>query len=289
MAADPRTLTVTAGEVTLEALVWGPVRGPLALCLHGFPDTAWTWRHLAPGLAGAGWRVVAPFLRGYAPSGLAPSGDYSASAYAADAVALHAALAGDERAVLIGHDWGAVATYIVAGGPQPVFARAVTLSVPPLASFTDPGGLRAAPVAALRQLGLSSYVAYLGFGGRLAERSLPRLVPWLWRRWSPGYDPSADLPAVLAALSSPESRRAARLPYRALPSLIRAPAPAPRIPLLYLHGEDDHCMHAGFARLAAGPLGPGRFALIPGAGHFLPLEAPEAVADRIEEFLGGEV
>ena len=49
----------------------GPDDGPLALCLHGFPDTAHTWRHLLPELAAAGYRAVAPFLRGYAPTAAA--------------------------------------------------------------------------------------------------------------------------------------------------------------------------------------------------------------------------
>ena len=42
--------------------------GPLALCLHGFPDSAWTWRHLLPALADAGFRAVTPSMRGYAPT-----------------------------------------------------------------------------------------------------------------------------------------------------------------------------------------------------------------------------
>ena len=44
--------------------------GPLALCLHGFPDSAHSWRHLLPELARAGFRAVAPFTRGYAPTAL---------------------------------------------------------------------------------------------------------------------------------------------------------------------------------------------------------------------------
>ena len=55
----------------VHCLTWGPDDGPLAVALHGFPDTAHTWRHLGPHLAGLGMRVVAPHLRGYAPSGLA--------------------------------------------------------------------------------------------------------------------------------------------------------------------------------------------------------------------------
>src|ERR1700716_987245 len=82
-------------------------QGPLALCLHGFPDSAWTWRHLLPALADGGFRAVAPWLRGYAPSEIPADGAYQTGALAADAIALHEALGGDEGAVIIGPDWGA--------------------------------------------------------------------------------------------------------------------------------------------------------------------------------------
>ena len=48
--------------------------GPLVLCLHGFPDSAQTWRHLLPELAAAGFHAVAPFMRGYAPTAVAADG-----------------------------------------------------------------------------------------------------------------------------------------------------------------------------------------------------------------------
>ena len=63
----PETVTVDAGGTELVCLAAGH-EGPLALCLHGFPDTAHGFRHLLPALAGAGYRAVAPFMRGYAPS-----------------------------------------------------------------------------------------------------------------------------------------------------------------------------------------------------------------------------
>jgi pimeloyl-ACP methyl ester carboxylesterase len=62
-----RSLTLEVNQTTLSCLDTGG-SGPLALCLHGFPDTAHTWRHLMPELAAAGYRAVAPFMRGYAPS-----------------------------------------------------------------------------------------------------------------------------------------------------------------------------------------------------------------------------
>src|SRR4249920_172110 len=120
--------------------------GPLALCLHGFPDSAHTWRHLMPELAGAGFHAVAPFMRGYAPTGLSPDGHYPLGALVADAVALHEALDGDERAVLIGHDWGAETAYGAAAVAPERWRRLVTLGVPPLALderiFSDYGQLK---------------------------------------------------------------------------------------------------------------------------------------------------
>ena len=100
---------VTANGVDFAYLACGS--GPLALCLHGFPDSAHTWRHLLPMLAEAGFRAVAPFMRGYAPSSVPPDGRYQTGVLAADALALHDALGAEQQAVIIGHDWGAVATF----------------------------------------------------------------------------------------------------------------------------------------------------------------------------------
>src|SRR5580692_3120032 len=126
--------TVEANGVEFAYLEAGPADGPLALCLHGFPDTAHTWRHLVPALAEAGYRAVAPWTRGYAPTALSPDGSYQVGALAADASALHEALGGDSRAVLVGHDWGAFASYGAASLHPERWRRIVTMAVPPLAA-----------------------------------------------------------------------------------------------------------------------------------------------------------
>ena len=72
-------MTITEGRVTANDVEFAYLEagsGPLALCLHGFPDSAWTWRHLLPALADAGFRAVAPFLRGYAPTAVPADGRY---------------------------------------------------------------------------------------------------------------------------------------------------------------------------------------------------------------------
>ncbi len=90
--------------------------GPLALCLHGFPDSPYTYRYLLPELAEAGYRAVTPFSRGFAPTELpADRHHIHTSTMVADAVALPEALDGDGDAVLIAHDWGAVAAWGAVG------------------------------------------------------------------------------------------------------------------------------------------------------------------------------
>jgi pimeloyl-ACP methyl ester carboxylesterase len=68
-----KQLRIDANGLTFAAFAWGEPDAPLALLVHGYPDTAHTWRHLGPELAETGYRAVAPFTRGYAPTDLAPN------------------------------------------------------------------------------------------------------------------------------------------------------------------------------------------------------------------------
>lgn len=302
-ASQPRRLCLNVGGMTFAALAWGRDEAALALCLHGYPDTPWTWRYVAPILAERGWRVVAPYARGYAPTELAPDGSYEVAALARDAVALHRHLGADGRAVLIGHDWGAVVAYQLAAQRPDLFHRVVTLSIPPPRALVSPAPTLARTLRELPQLArqaLLSWYMYFQLLPGVSERALPRLIPFLWRTWSPGYSCHEDVVRALGALEQPERRTAALRYYRALflpwmrsrayaferPYLLRAP----RVPLLYLHGQDDRCMHAGTARRGAEAL-PAccRFALVPGTGHFPQLERPEDVGEQISIFIQGHV
>lgn len=293
-------LRLRVGGMTFAALAWGPEDGPLALCLHGYPDTAHTWRHLGPYLAERGWRVVAPFTRGYGPTDLAPDGAYQLGALARDAHGLYRELGGDSRAVLIGHDWGSETACVLGSHSPGLFSRFVTLSVPP------PGALATAfrsPVAfvrdlplIVRQLRMSWYMFFNLLPG-ISERRLPRLIPRLWADWSPRYDAGGDVAAVFESLSTPERRTAALRYYRALflpwhrqdeyAAEQAREADLPDGPLLYLHGADDGCLDAALAARTAPLLGPGqRIEIVPEAGHFLHLERPDDVNARIAKFLG---
>ncbi|WP_345520784.1 alpha/beta fold hydrolase [Nocardioides conyzicola] len=260
-------------------LEWGPADGRLVVALHGFPDTAWTWRRVAPLLVELGFRVVAPFLRGYAPSGIPADGDYSVRALAADAVALHEMLGGGPDTVLLGHDWGAITTNAVAADPGSPYGAHVSLAVPPLTAMNPSRAtLRPWLTAMARQPFHSWYIAANQVPG-LSERNFERLTTRLWRSWSPAYDASEDLALLRSAVPDREHARAVVSYYRAmLGSGIKPALAEPVQPLLVLHGDGDRCMEPGLARIAGATI-------IPGAGHFLQLEQPEAVAREVSRFL----
>lgn len=303
--ARPQELRVSASGMNFAALAWGSEQDPLALCLHGYPDTAWTWRHLGPHLAERGWRVVAPFMRGYAPTDLAPDGGYQIGALAQDAVELHGALGGDERSVLIGHDWGAVAAYPAGSWHPELFSRIVTIAVPPMPVFmqalVDPSKAFTDTATVLGQARLSWYVLFQQLPG-ISERKLPWVIEKLWADWSPGYDAREDLAHVADSLSPPGHRTAALRYYRAfVQPWYRKPAYAepqghvfglPTVPLLYIHGRNDGCALPKHAERTAEridelPAG-SRVEILDGVGHFLQLEDPERVNPMIAEFIGIE-
>lgn len=287
MRIAPSTRIYQLGTHDVATLQWGPSDAPLLVALHGFPDTAWTWRTVAPLLAEAGYHVVAPFTRGYAPSGIPRDGDYSVRALARDAVALHGLLGGGADAVLVGHDWGAITANLLAGDPESPFKRLVAMAVPPL-PWINPTRATLAPwVGALaRQPFHSWYIAFNQVPG-LAERTFDRLTAKLWRDWSPGYDGTEDLAFLRDATPTLEFRRAVVSYYRAMASKgSRAALVEPIHPLLALQGDRDGAIDPGFfPAVQARTNADSESELIPSVGHFLHLEQPELVTERILAFL----
>ena len=283
-----------SGEVNgvdLHWLEYGPSNGPLAVLLHGFPDTAETWRHLAPELADAGFRVAAPWMRGYAPSGLAPDDSYQVGALAADAEALVKHL-GANKAVLVGHDWGAIAGYAAAASRPELWTKLVTLAVPPIGSLL-------AGFLAYRQARRSWYMFL--FQHELAATIVAAddlaFLDGLWAEWSPGYDATDDLIHVKDSLRDHTHLNAALGYYRAMLGSTHKHAryddgdaaaylPTP-IPTLYLHGAADGCMGVELVGDAQSylPAEGSRVEVVDGVGHFLHLEAPATINPMIMNFL----
>lgn len=282
---------VKANGIDFVALECGS--GPLALCLHGFPDTAYTWRHLLPALGAAGFRAVAPFMRGFSPTSLAPNDAYQTAALALDANALHGELGGDDRAVIIGHDWGAPGAYGSAIVEPEKWKRVVGISVPPW------GAMANAFFSNLKQLQLSWYMFV--FQHPLADFVVSAnnfaFFDLLWSQWSPGYASDDDLQHVKKSLSDPRHLQAALGYYRAtLGDGFRDPALAdmqvavqtekPTQPTLYLHGRDDGCIGVEVARDAASRAPDnGSVRIVEDAGHFLHLEQPKIVNKHILDWI----
>ena len=301
-----RSATVRANDLEFGLLEAGS--GPLALCLHGFPDTAHTWRHLLPALAGAGFHAVAPFMRGYVPTAVPADGTYQLGALIADAVALHEVLGGAGDAVLIGHDWGAETAYGAAAHAPDRWRRLVTLAVPPASLdpvlFSDYEQLK-------RFFYLFLFRDPLGFADALVASDQMSFLDRLWHDWSPSYDAGEDLARVKESLREPANLAAAIGYYRtagaaggsggssgaadgpaetaaryaAEEEAVRRQAP---LPTLYLHGGADGCIRVELARGAERLLAPSsRMVVIEDAGHFPHLEKPGEVNEHILTWISG--
>ena len=282
---------ISANGIDFELLTCGT--GPVALCLHGFPDTAHSWRHLLPKLARAGFRAIAPFMRGYAPTSVAANGAYQTAALATDANALHDVLGGDSRAVIIGHDWGAPATYGAAILEPSRWSRVVGMSVPPWNTFGT------AFLTNQDQIQRSWYMFFFQhpLSDHIVSSNDMAFIDRLWSQWSPGYDGTADARRVKDSLTDPAHLAAALGYYRAtLGQGYRDPALAeaqtamqtetPTQPVLYLHGKTDGCIGVELAHDAKSRKPDNaEVVVVEDAGHFLQLEQPDVVNRLIVDWV----
>jgi pimeloyl-ACP methyl ester carboxylesterase len=238
--------------------------------------------------------VVAPFSRGYAPTGLPVDGNYQLGALVRDVLELHRALRGGADALLVGHDWGAMTAYSVSAFAPELFRRIVVMSVPPLPTMQRVFGGRGATRLGLRQARRSWYIAANQIPG-LSERAFDPLVRRLWADWSPGYDAGEDLQHVARALPTVARRRAAISYYRAMAQPWRRSREyaaeqagflaVPSVPTLYLHGERDGALLPEVGAEVGPDLAAGsRAMMVSAAGHFVQLEQPATVADAIRRF-----
>ncbi|HXC49688.1 MAG TPA: alpha/beta hydrolase [Candidatus Limnocylindrales bacterium] len=289
---EPTRIELDANGIHFCALAMG--EGPLLLCLHGFPDDARTWRHQMPVFAKAGYRVVAPFMRGYAPTSASPTGTYQTAALGHDVAALIEALSPDGQAVVFGHDWGALAAYggalLAPGRIRKLITAAVPYGPQVQMAFTT----------SYAQQKRSWYMFF--FQTFLAEMAVVhddlRFIRNLWHDWSPEWKfTEADIAPVLETLSAPGVLEAALGYYRCTfnpalqdPSLasdqMRIGLEPIDVPTLYIHGRGDGCMGVEVAEGMEGSFLRGfSMAVIDGAGHFVHCEKPDDVNGRVLRFL----
>ncbi|MEV4116063.1 alpha/beta hydrolase [Nonomuraea sp. NPDC049695] len=257
--------------------------GPLVLFLHGFPDNAFTWTWQLDRFAAAGYRAVAPFLRGYAPSGAPADGAYDPRTLGEDVAALIGALSPDGRAHVVGMDWGGTATHAaLVTHPAPIKAAVVMNTAHP---YTVLSGVKDPEL-------VQRLFHFWFFQSDSADWAVPveglPMVDYLWRTWSPNFHDPGHVAGVKRTLAAPDGIKNALAYYRALWRAQRertVPVGATEVPTLSLFGESDFTTRYA-AEEAPGFSGPYERRILPALGHFPHREAPEMVTGLMLDWFG---
>lgn len=278
-----------ANGLRLHCVSCGPADGEPVLLLHGFPEFWYSWRHQLTALAAAGYRAIAPDLRGYNLSDK-PAGvmSYDMLKLLDDVVALVGAL-GQEHVHLVGHDWGGAIAWSVAASAQhrQVVRRLAILNAPHPVAF-----LRHMTLAQLRR---SWYMLLFQLPG-LPERALARAGFALLRRMLVGgarrgtFSP-LDLDRYAEALAQPGALTASINYYRAIlrqnpfERLQRLSAIPATLPVLVLWGERDTALGRELTYNLQDLVANLRIEYLAEAGHWPAQEQPEAVNRALLTFL----
>jgi len=257
-------------------------QGPLVLLFHGYPETARSWKVVQHRIAAAGYRVVAPYMRGYPPTAFAS--DYSVPTLGRDVIALIDAL-GAEKAFVVGHDWGAAAAYSAAAESPAKIAKLVAIAIPHSRGFTgDPSVFLEAPHFLYYQLPWAERLVWSDDFAHIAR---------IYREWAPHYDPpEAVLADIKTTLRVPGATASTLGHYwtlfRADPAVAAAAAEKPiAMPALIIAGaEDGPARISRFEKARPAFTNSYTFIELEGVGHFPQLEAPDKTADAIVAFFG---
>ncbi|HEY7800668.1 MAG TPA: alpha/beta hydrolase [Hyphomonadaceae bacterium] len=298
-------------------------KGPLVVLAHGWPESWYSWRHQIPAIAAAGYHVVAPDMRGYGKSDKPPAvEDYDINHLSGDIVGLLDAL-GEEKAILIGHDWGAVVAWNTVLLHPDRFSAMIAMSVP------NGGRAAAAPLAGMRSAFGDNfyYILYHNEPGGVAEAEYdsdprgilsrlyastdtPRDPPtvtdpkrsaggWIPRLGKPTELPpwltQADLDYLVAEFTEAGFRGGVNY-YRNFdrnweitPQLAGARI---KVPVAFLAGTDDIVIRGAkedqlrnqMLRVADDLRA---VKLVPGAGHWIQQEKPQETNAFVLDFLAG--
>ncbi len=276
---------VSTNGISLHVAQAGPADGPLVILLHGFPEYWAGWAAQIPALAEAGYRIWVPDQRGYnlsdKPEKIAA---YNLDELAKDIIGLIDA-AGEEKAFVVGHDWGAaVAWWVAINYPERVKKLAI-LNVPhPSVMFKT---IRSTP----RQLLKSWYIFFF---------QIPRLPEFLISRgnWAagtrmmlnsanPGTFSEEDLEGYREAWSRPNAFRSMLNWYRAI---VRQQPHQPgssrvTVPTLMIWGVRDIALDRSMAQPSIDYCDKGRLVFIEQATHWVQHDVPDQVNKLLLDFL----
>jgi pimeloyl-ACP methyl ester carboxylesterase len=256
----------------------------VVLCLHGWPQHWYEWRHLMPALATAGHRVLAIDLRGFGWSEAPPRG-YEKENMADDVLAVLDEL-GLERVKLVGHDWGGWIGFLLALKAPRRFERYLSLNI-------------VHPWVTVRQMAPHLWRFWyqwmilspgIGFALHRSGRFIPKVLVGgssVKEAWD-----DETIHAFSDSFTRPEYARAGVQVYRVfnlreVRRIMRGRYDDTRltVPTLLLFGEDDFALKPDLLDGYQGHADDMRVELVPGCGHFIADERPELVADRAVEFL----
>ncbi len=269
---------VTITGLTFDVVTAGPDDGVPVLLLHGFPQSAYMWRHAQAALAAAGYRAIAFDQRGYS-RGARPGAqaDYATSLIVDDALAVMTAL-GHARFHLIGHDWGGQIAWLLAAHHAARVRSLAVLSRPHPAAFTR--ALKDDPVQAER----SGHHRRFLEDAAITELRAQNLNP-LFELMNAQGVPASDVKVFLDALRPAGAFEAAINWYRA-GTLKAADTPSISVPTCYVWGDNDATVGRLAAELTAEYVrAPYRFVAVPGGGHFVVDQMPDAMNALLHKHL----
>ncbi|MEM8860766.1 MAG: alpha/beta hydrolase [Chloroflexota bacterium] len=263
--------------------------GPPVFCFHGYPDTAHTWVLTMRALSQLGYRVISPFMRGYYPTEIPKDDEYSAVELGQDVLALIQAF-GYEQAIVIGHDWGAMAAYSAANQNPTAISKMITVAIP------HPRALQ----PSLRGLWKARH--FIGYQIRWYalwrhKRNVSDQITDIFKRWSPDWNYSYnDVIPIVEAMSQPGRIEAALGYYWSFGAdqrgernkrLRRTVFKKTEVPTLTIVGANDGALDpAQMKNTPAAFTGPYSFEILPSCGHFLHQEKPDEFHHLVTEFLG---
>jgi pimeloyl-ACP methyl ester carboxylesterase len=281
-------LRLRANGLGFRCLASGPESAPLVLLLHGFPEGAEAWGPQLVALGGAGWRAVAPDLRGYGESDC-PEGEdaYRMSELMADVESLMGAL-GAARCHLAGHDWGALIGWSLASRRPDLVQSWSALSVGHPTAFL--GAMRDDEDQRRR----SSYIQLFRQPGKAEEVLLRDGYARLRRMYGLGSDPGDAIPSevverYVAGFSRPGRLTGALNYYRANLGEQAPPLADGRLdlPSQLVWGDQDPAIgRLSAERTAAFVAADYRLTVLPGAGHWLQFERPREVSSLLLDWIG---